>query len=149
MEIVKSGKYKDMYSGMHELTPEERAIVQKTTDELYNEFIDIVAEGRHMDVEKVKELATGQAYTGLQAKELGLVDELGGLETAVDEAAKLASIENPQIEYYRLESPGLFRMLFSGSDSILSDFIDSKLLGAEQIAALSFINNSYPRFLYQ
>jgi len=149
MEIVKSGKYKDMYSGMRELTPEETAIVQKTTDELYNEFIDIVAEGRHMDVEKVKELATGQAYTGLQAKELGLVDELGGLETAVDEAAKLASIENPQIEYYRLESPGLFRMLFSGSDSILSDFIDSKLLGAEQIAALSFINNSYPRFLYQ
>jgi protease-4 len=149
MEIVKSGKYKDMYAGMRELTPEERAIVQKTTDELYGEFIDIVAEGRHMDPGKVKELATGQAYTGLQAKDLGLVDELGGLETAVDEAAKLASIENPQIEYYHPESPGLFRMLFSGNDSILGDFIGGKLLGAEQIAALNFINNSYPRFLYQ
>ena len=149
MEIVKSGKYKDMYSGMRELTPEETAIVQKTTDELYGEFIDIVAEGRHMDTGKVKDLATGQAYTGLQAKELGLVDELGGLETAVDEAAKLASIENPQIEYYHPETPGLLRMLFSGNDSILWDFFGGKLLGAEQVAALNFINNSYPRFLYQ
>ncbi|MGA2367526.1 MAG: signal peptide peptidase SppA [Dehalococcoidia bacterium] len=149
MEIVKSGKYKDMYSGMRELTPEETAILQKTTDELYGEFIDIVAEGRHMDAGKVKELATGQAYTGLQAKDLGLVDDLGGLETAVDEAAKLASIENPQIEYYHPESTGLLGMLFGGNGSILSDFISGKLLGVEQVAALNFINNSYPRFLYQ
>ncbi|MHB8086374.1 MAG: signal peptide peptidase SppA [Dehalococcoidia bacterium] len=149
MEIVKSGKYKDMYSGMSELTPDERAIIQKTNDELYGEFINIVAEGRHMDPDKVKELATGQAYTGLQAKELGLVDELGGLQTAVDEAAKLASIENPQVEYYHPQSAGLFAMLFGGNNSTLTDFIGGKLLGAEQVAAMSFINNSFPRFLYQ
>ncbi|MGA2159693.1 MAG: signal peptide peptidase SppA [Dehalococcoidia bacterium] len=149
MEIVKSGKYKDMYSGMNELTPDERAIIQKTNDEMYGEFIDIVAEGRHMDPDKVKELATGQAYTGLQAKELGLVDELGGLQTAVDEAAKLASIENPQVEYYHPQSEGLFAMLFGGNNSTLADFIGGKLLGAEQVAALNFINNSFPRFLYQ
>jgi protease-4 len=149
MQIIKSGKYKDMYSGMGELTPEETAIVQKTTDELYNEFVNIVAEGRHLDPGKVKELATGQAYTGLEAKDLGLVDELGGLDTAIDEAAKLASIEKPLIEYYHPESPGIFGILFGGGNGSLLDFIGARLLSAEQIAALSVMSNSYPRFLYQ
>ncbi|MCX6006653.1 MAG: signal peptide peptidase SppA [Chloroflexi bacterium] len=149
MEVIKSGKYKDMYSGFAELTPEERAIVQKTTDQMYEQFIDVVAEGRHLDKEKVRELATGQTYTGLEAKQLGLVDELGGIQTAIDLAAKLADVQNPVTEYIYPQSPGLIDILLNGSGSQLISAMTGGLSGAEQMAASTFLNNTYPRFLYR
>ena len=149
MEVIKSGKYKDMYSGFAELSPEERAIMQQTTDQMYDLFIDVVAEGRHLSKDKVRELATGQTYTGIQAKELGLVDELGGLQTAVDQAAKLANIENPVTEYIYPESPGLIDVLLNGSGSQLVGSLASEFAGPEHMAASVFLNNTYPRFLYR
>jgi protease-4 len=149
MEVIKSGKYKDMYSGFAELTPEERALVQKTTDQMYEQFIDVVAEGRHLDKAKVRELATGQTYTGLEAKQLGLVDELGGIQTAIDLAAKLADVQNPVTEYIYPQSPGLIDMLLNGSGSQLINTMTGGLSGAEQVAASTFLSNTYPRFLYR
>jgi protease IV len=149
MEVIKSGKYKDMYSGFAELTPEERAIMQQTTDQMYDLFIDVVAEGRHLSKDKVRELATGQTYTGIQAKQLGLVDELGGLQTAVDQAAKLANIENPVTEYIYPESPGLIDVLLNGSGSQLIISVADVFSGPEHVAASVFLNNTYPRFLYR
>ncbi|RPJ61941.1 MAG: signal peptide peptidase SppA [Dehalococcoidia bacterium] len=149
MEIIKSGKYKDMYSGFAELTPEERAIEQKTTDQMYEQFINVVAEGRHLSKEKVRELATGQAYTGLEAKQLGLVDELGGIQTAINLAAKLANVQDPVTEYIYPQSPGLIDVLLNGSGSQLIVTMTGGLMGAEQMAASSFLNRTYPRFLYR
>jgi protease-4 len=77
IEIFKGGKYKDMYWGLRELTAEEREIMQEMVDEYYEQFIDVVAEGRGLSEDDVRELATGQLYSGSKAKELGLVDELG------------------------------------------------------------------------
>jgi protease-4 len=92
MIVVKSGPHKDESFGYRDLTPEERAIWQKLIDEAYTDFVDIVAQGRHLDVERVKQLADGRIYTGKQAKEVGLADELGNLDAAVDAAAKLGKI---------------------------------------------------------
>ena len=92
MIVVKSGPHKDESYGYRDLTSEERAIWQQLIDEAYTDFVDIVAKGRHLDVERVKQLADGRIYTGKQAKEVGLADELGNLDAAVDAAAKMANI---------------------------------------------------------
>ncbi len=107
MQVFIAGKHKDMYAGLRELTPEEKVIMQDMTDQLYNQFVQVVAKGRGLSEDKVRELATGQLYTGIQAKELGLVDELGGLQTAIDLAASLAGISKPEVEYYKPQAPSL------------------------------------------
>jgi protease-4 len=90
--VVKSGPHKDESYGYRDLSPEERAIWQALIDEMYGDFVDIVAQGRQLDTARVKKLADGRVYTGKQAKELGLADELGDLDAAVDAAAKLGNI---------------------------------------------------------
>jgi protease IV len=149
MQITKSGKYKDMYSGFTELTPEEKEIFQKTNDQIYEQFIGVVADGRHMDRAKVRELATGQTYSGRDARELGLVDEIGGLQTAIDLAAKLAGVQNPVPEYIYPETPHLLDLLFGAESGQLARVIYGGLSGAESMAASEFFNNPYPRFLYK
>lgn len=94
VETIKSGRYKDMLS--RELTAEERELMQALSDDIYDQFISDVAAGREMDQEKVRELATGQVYTGTQALELGLVDRLGGIDEAVKWAGELAGVEDPE-----------------------------------------------------
>ncbi|MCX6005606.1 MAG: signal peptide peptidase SppA [Chloroflexi bacterium] len=149
MEIIKAGKYKDMYSGFHELTSEERGIVQKTTDQMYQQFIKTVAQGRNIDEVKVKEMATGQLFTGLEAKELGLVDEIGGLQTAVDIAAGLANISQPQVEYYKQDTPDLFKLIFGINTGAFFDLVNAKFMGSEGYIISDILNNPYPRFFYK
>ena len=111
LETIKTGKHKDM--GIWPLTEEQRQIMQDITDELYEQFVAAVAEGRGLPVAEVRELATGQLYTGTQALNLGLVDELGGLDTAIDLAASLAGITIPEIEEYSLPA-SFFEKLLGG-----------------------------------
>jgi len=98
LETIKTGKHKDM--GIQPLTEEQRQIMQDITDELYEQFVVAVAEGRHLPVAEVRQLATGQLYTGVQALNLGLIDKLGSLETAIELASSLAGIATPNIEEY-------------------------------------------------
>jgi len=148
IETFHGGKYKDMYWGLRELTPEEEAIMQGMVNEYYEQFIDVVAEGRGLSREEVKNLATGQLYSGTKAKELGLVDELGDLDTAINLAAELAGIEAPIVEYY-YKQPGLIRRLLSG----LVDAIQARISGlsAQDIILLEILSHNYPQplFLYQ
>jgi protease-4 len=104
MEIVKAGEHKDM--GVRPLTDEERQIMQTITDDLYEQFVSAVAEGRNLPRETVRNLATGQLYTGGQALKLGLVDELGGQDRAIELAAELAGVTTPIVEEYGV--PGLW-----------------------------------------
>jgi len=96
-ETIKSGPYKDMGSESRPITAEERRIFQKMVDDIYNQFVDRVAEGRHMSREEVLRLADGQIFTGRQAKDLGLVDELGDFQDAVQCAGRLAGIEGEPV----------------------------------------------------
>lgn len=147
IETFKGGKYKDMYSGYREMTPEEEEIVQRMIDEYYESFVDVVAEGRGLSKEEVRNLATGQIYTGTEAKELGLVDELGDLNTAVDLAAGLAGIETAIVEYYQPPRLTLWSLLG------LVGAIQARISGlsAQDMLLLEIISHNYPQplFLYQ
>jgi protease-4 len=147
IEIFKGGKYKDMYWGFRELTPEEEEIMQGMVDEYYKQFIDVVAEGRGLSKEEVRNLATGQLYTGTEAKELGLVDELGDLDTALNWALELAGLETAVVEYYQPPRLTLWSLLG------LVDAIKARISGlsAQDIILLEILSRSYPQplFLYQ
>ena len=147
IEIFKGGKYKDMYWGLRELTPEEEAIMQGMVDEFYEQFIDVVVAGRGLNRDDVRSLATGQLYTGAEAKELGLVDELGDLDTAIDLAKQLAGIQTAVVKYY--EAPSLTLWSFLG----LADAVRTRISGlsAEDTILLEILSHDYPQplFLYQ
>ncbi len=95
--IIKSGHFKDVGSPFRKMTPKEERYLQGVSDEIYDQFIDAVATGRGMDRKKAEKLADGKIFTGRQAKDLGLVDVLGGLQTAIKETGKAAGIaEDPR-----------------------------------------------------
>ena len=90
---IASGKFKDTGNPFREFTPEDRAILQSMVDEAYDTFVGVVAEGREMTDERVREIADGRICTGRQAQEMGLVDSLGYLPDVIDRAAELGGIE--------------------------------------------------------
>jgi protease-4 len=147
IETFKGGKYKDMWAGFRELTPKEREIMQEMADYYHEHFIDVVVAGRELSKEDVRNLATGQLFTGTEAKELGLVDELGDLETAIDLAAELAGIENFIVEYYQPPRLTLWSLLG------LADVLKMRISGlsAQDIILLEILSYKYrqPLFLYQ
>ena len=147
IETFKGGKYKDMYSGFREMTPEEEEIMQGMIDEYYEQFIDVVAEGRGLSKDEVRNLATGQIYTGTEAKELGLVDALGGLDTATELAMELAGIEVARVEYYQPPKITLLSLLG------FANAIQARIAGlsAQDIILLEILSHNYrqPLFLYQ
>lgn len=111
-EVIKSGKFKDIGSPTREFTEEEKKLLQGVIDDVYDQFVNAVADGRNMDVQKVKELSDGRVFTGRQAFEIGLVDKLGNLEDAVELAAELVGIEGkPKIVTERKERNLLFKLL--------------------------------------
>jgi protease-4 len=91
-ETVKSGKNSDIYSPFARFSPEQRVKVGQYMDGFYKNFVTKVAQGRHMTPEGVNAIAQGRVWTGAQAKERGLVDALGGLDTAVAIAKQRAHI---------------------------------------------------------
>jgi protease-4 len=106
------------------LTPKELESIQNEVDEIYDQFLGRVAEGRKMTKEQVNVIARGRVWTGFDAKKIGLVDELGGLNDAIAFAAKEAKIKEPKVEYYP-----------HNTKNELFDFID--LLNKEEESAFA------------
>lgn len=96
-EVIKSGKYKDIGSMNREMTEEERAINQAQVDEFFNKFVKVIAQGRDMSEEEVYAIADGQVYTGKQALENGLVDEIGYYEDALATMIVDLELEDPVV----------------------------------------------------
>jgi protease-4 len=92
MEATSHGKQAQIYSPDRRFTPDERTKIEASMQVVYDQFIERTAAARHMTPEKVDEIAQGRVWTGAQAKEIGLVDELGGLYKAVDLAKQRARI---------------------------------------------------------
>lgn len=90
---IKSGPYKDILTNDRPMTPEEKEILQNIVDEIYDQFVYTVSAGRRMETSKVRAIADGRIYTGRQAKNIGLVDELGDYYDALAEAGTLAKIQ--------------------------------------------------------
>lgn len=92
METITSADSKDSSYGYRPLSDEERAYYQRMINQINDMFIENVAEGRHMDVDKVRKLATGLVFTGVDSIDNGLADEIGTREDAIKKAAELAGI---------------------------------------------------------
>jgi len=90
--VIKSGSFKDAGSPTRQLTEAERAYFQSLIDDMYGQFVAAVASSRKMDTDAVRKLADGRVFTGKEAKQNGLVDEIGTFQDAVAAAAKMAGI---------------------------------------------------------
>lgn len=97
---VKSGANKDLGSPVQPLSPEGREILQSLVDNVHGQFVSAVAQGRKMEEAAVRKLADGRVYSGDQARKLGLVDEFGTLQDAIEIAAKRGGIEDEPAVYY-------------------------------------------------
>ena len=90
---IKAGANKDIGSPFREMTDAERTLLQGVMDDIHDQFIEAVANGRGRPLEEVRPLADGRIFTGKQALEMGLVDEIGNLDTAIRRAGELAGIK--------------------------------------------------------
>ena len=104
IESVANGKYAQMYSAMRPFTPEERKKVEEQMQATYDAFVEKAAAGRNTTPERIDAVAQGRVWTGQQAKGVGLVDELGGLERALAAAKSKANIR-PDAEVELLVYP--------------------------------------------
>lgn len=98
--VIKSGDYKDVGSPLRKMTPQERKLLQGFIDNVHQQFVTAVAEGRQMPEEQVRAIADGRILSGEQAQKLGLLDSLGNIEDAIALAAQLGGIKGePSVVY--------------------------------------------------
>lgn len=126
---LKAGRYKDVGSPFRPMTKEEAAYLQHLIDDIYQQFLQDVAKNRKLPLEKVRALAEGKIFTGVEAKQLGLVDELGNLPDAIERAGRLAGIKG-KVEAVYPEKEGFSLLRF--------------LLGQDAEESLSAIALPYP-----
>ncbi len=119
--ISKSGEMKDMGGDFRGLSDDEKRYADQVISESYSRFVNEVAKDRNLSLSKVKDLADGRVYTGAKAKDLGLVDEFGSLDDAINVAASLGGIEGkPEVSY--ANKPSLSRLLFGGEKLDITQF---------------------------
>ncbi|HSD11906.1 MAG TPA: signal peptide peptidase SppA [Candidatus Binatia bacterium] len=111
--IVKAGRFKDIGSPLREMSEEEKRLLDGLLENVHSQFIAAVSRGRNLPVEQVRPLADGRIYSGEQAREVKLVDQLGGLRDAVQIAAERAGIsgEPSWIEIEKRQPPWWWRRL--------------------------------------
>ncbi len=104
-DTVRTGRYSTFGTVFYDFTPEESQMIQGRVDWIYQDFLKKVATGRHKSTEEINEIAQGRVWPGAKAKEIGLVDDLGGLDRALAAAAKLGGLEKYRtVEYPRAKS---------------------------------------------
>ncbi len=120
--VVKSGKFKDIGSPLRDMTAEERQLIQGIVDDIYDQFVRTIAENRKLPLDNVVKIADGRIFSGRQAQQLKLVDELGGLQDAVLTAGRLAGIEGkPGIVPAAKKKAGILRYLLENMTSVVVD----------------------------
>src|SRR5688572_578739 len=129
---VKTSPYADLGSVFRPMNENEKEFVQQSIDEIYLSFKQRVADGRKKTVEYIDSIAQGRVWSGNKAIENGLIDKFGGLQDAVDCAARMAKLSNYRLREYP-EVKGLFDRLFgSSSDDTLKNKILKEELGEDQ-----------------
>ncbi len=120
--VVKSGEYKDIGSPVRTMTDAERTLLQTFSDQVHRQFITAIAEGRHIEYEKVASVADGRILTGENAHELGLVDRLGNLEDAIAWAGEMGGITGKVSAVYAKDKKHTFikRLAESSLHEIMS-----------------------------
>ncbi len=126
-DVVKTNKNADILSFFREMNNNEQMIYQQHIDRTYNEFVSRVSNGRGIDKEKVDEMGQGHVYCGNDALELNLVDYIGGLPEAIEEAAILASLDDYEIKEYPKEEDPYTKLMKSLTGDIKSKIIRKEL----------------------
>jgi len=125
--VVKSGKFKDIGSPTREMTAEERSLLQAIVDDIYDQFVRTIAENRKLPLQRVLELSDGRIFSGRQAKDLGLVDDLGGLQDAVLLAGKLSGMEGrPEIVHGMKKKTTFLKYLMGSMTSAVVEEIKGR-----------------------
>jgi protease-4 len=124
--VIKSGEHKDIGSPFREMTPEEKKIMQELLDNVHQQFIQAVAEGRKLDRAKVAQIADGRVFTGEQAKNLGLVDELGNLQDTIDLTAKMVGIVGRPNVLYPKKKFSIWELLMGEMASAIARVLTEK-----------------------
>ena len=97
---------------------DERKLLQGVIDDVHKQFIGIVAENRKLNIDAVKKIADGRIFSGMQAQQIGLVDEIGNFQDAIDTAASMANIKGkPAVLYPEKERPMLWDVIFGDAAS--------------------------------
>ncbi|MFN4233825.1 MAG: signal peptide peptidase SppA [Bacteroidia bacterium] len=117
-DTVKTNLHADIGSIYRPLTTSERDIIQKSVEHVYDVFITRVAEGRKLTKEQVDEIGQGRVWSGVDAKRIGLVDVLGGLETAIEIAAQKAGLENYKLLSLPKQKDPLEELFSKGTSSV-------------------------------
>jgi len=125
-DVVKTNKFADMGDMTRPFNNEEKAAMQNFINQGYKLFVQRCADGRGMSVEAIEKIAEGRVWTGATAKELGLVDELGGLDKAIDIAAEKAGVEAYSIINYPSQSGFFSTLMDEGKDN----YINGKMMDA-------------------
>jgi len=113
--VIKSGAFKDIGNPLREMTPAEQQVFTQLVDESYQQFVDVIANGRKIPREQVLKIADGRIYSGKQAKALKLIDEFGSLEDATRYAVKASGLTEARIVRY--EVPGSLTSILLGGMS--------------------------------
>lgn len=131
-EKIKSGAHKDILSMSRPMTEEERQMLQQMVDDIYDQFVHTVADGRHLDESKVRAIADGRILTGKQAQAYGLVDAMGNYYDALNYAASSAGIISDTIPVKKYEKGMSLRSLVSVEMRHVSEGLASQMAGAFQ-----------------
>jgi len=135
--VVKSGRYKDIGSPVREMTTEEKVLLQSLVDDIYDQFLDVVSRDRKIPKEDLKKIADGRIFSGRQARQLKIVDELGDLGYAVRLAGKLTGIQGtPETVYPEKKPLRLWELL---SQQIFSSFISEIRKGEREMTGLQYL----------
>jgi protease-4 len=124
--VLKSGEHKDIGSPFREMTPDEKRIMQEVIDNVHQQFIKAVAEGRKLDHSKVTQIADGRIFSGEQAKQLGLVDQIGNLDDAIDATARLVGIEGKPDILYPKKKFSIWELLIRETVSAVLETLQEK-----------------------
>lgn len=132
VDEVNTGKYSDFGRVDRAVTTEEREIIQRMINRIYEDFVNLVAKGRNMSFDQVNQVAEGRVWTGSDAKTIGLVDVLGGIETAKNIAAQKANLNSYEVK------------CFPEQKSPLESFFKSAKTDLEETALKARLGQAYP-----
>ncbi|MFO7798455.1 signal peptide peptidase SppA [Rhodohalobacter sp.] len=123
-ETIKTHEYADLLNLTKPFTPAERRIIQQNVESGYETFLSRVSEARGMSRDETHEVAQGRVYTGVAAREAGLIDEVGGLDRAIEVAADMAKIDEYRLDTYP-KAEDLFESLFGSANAKMHSMITS------------------------
>jgi protease-4 len=126
-DVVKTNKNSDLLSVTRPMTEYERMLMQQNIEDGYDLFVSHVAEGRKMTKEQVDDVGQGRVWSGENAKEIGLIDEFGGLQKAIDLAAEIEGLENYRTVALPAQLDPFQQMLQTGTDNLRTWFLKNQL----------------------